>query len=50
MINNARQSKALKCDALSWDNAMPIKMVYGVIVSLVTSLSDCDLSPCIHGQ
>ena len=42
--------KALKYHALSLHNAMPIKMMYWVIVSHVTSLSDYDLSMCIHGQ
>ena len=42
--------KALKYHALSLHNAMPFKMMYGVIVSLVTGLSDYDLSMCIHGQ
>ena len=42
--------KALKCHALSLQNAMPIKMMYWVIVSPLTSLSNYDLSMCIHGQ
>ena len=41
--------KALKCHVLSLHNAMPIEMMYWVIVSLVTSVSDYDLSLCIHG-
>ena len=49
MIICGRCPKTLKFHALSWHNAISIKMMHRAIVSLETILSDYDLSMCIHG-